>query len=50
MMFGVHVTTIDRWRRLGALPQPAKITRRSVFWDAGAVEAFLRECQDEEVS
>jgi predicted DNA-binding transcriptional regulator AlpA len=40
-MFDVSPSTISKWVKLGAIPQPIRMSRRVIRWDIATIESHV---------
>jgi len=48
--FGVSQGTIWRWAKDGILPQPTRLTPKTVRWPASVIEAFEKKTNNRKVT
>jgi predicted DNA-binding transcriptional regulator AlpA len=42
-MFGVKLRTVKRWRAIGLLPEPSRITGRTLRWSLDDILAWFED-------
>jgi predicted DNA-binding transcriptional regulator AlpA len=45
-LLGVNPWTLDRWRKLGHIPLPLKLTDGTLAWRISAIEKWLQEREE----